>query len=583
MANILQHQYASVWNKEDESTKTKIKLEELEGQNSDTQPTNTIKDIQFSPKDFIEAINEVSNNSAPGPDGIGPMIMKNCKEALAVPLCLFWRKSLDQSEIPKIMKEAHVTPILKKPLKRFAENYRPISLISHIIKIFERIIKKNLVNFLEKHKLLKKFQHGFRKHRSCLTELIDYRNEILDAILKKKNIDVVYLDFSKAFDRVDHKVVLEKARKLGIQGKILKWLAQFLINRTQKTIVNGCESYSTRVLSGVPQGTVLGPLLFIIMLNDITDYIKESSVYSFADDTRILKTIESTLCSQKLQEDLERTYEFAQESKLQFNENKFELIKFGFDEDLKGQTKYTNPRGNNIEEKSKVKDLGITIENNLSFNEHIDNVVSKCRQISGFIFRTFSTRNINAMLTLYKSYIQPHMDYCVQLWYPHKISELQKLEGIQRTFTDKIEGLQDLNYWQRLEKLNLYSVHRRYERYIIIYIWKVLEGKTVPPESEDIVAIHSIRNGRTCKKFQLPSGSCKQKTQQHNSLSRFGSRLFNILPQNIRDFSGSVESFKSRLDKYLLNLPDEPNVPGYKASIAASSNSIIDQIQYYLH
>ena len=246
-----------------------------------------------------------------------------------------------------------MTPILKKGPKKLAENYRPISLTSHVIKIFERMMKTNLVNFLEENNLLKKFQHGFRKNRSCLTELIDYRNEILEAILNNKNIDVIYLDFSKAFDRVDHKILLNKARRLGITGKVLQWLTEFLSNRTQKTIVQGHESVSMKVLSGVPQGTVLGPLLFLIMLNDISDIVKKCSIYSFADDTRILKIIETMLNCEELQTELNDTYEYADKNKLKFNEGKFELIKFGNNETLKKETSYKDSKGEQIKEKNK--------------------------------------------------------------------------------------------------------------------------------------------------------------------------------------------------------------------------------------
>ena len=185
------------------------------------------------------------------------------------------------------------------------------------------------------------------------------------------------------------------------------------------------------------------------------------------------------------------------------------------------------------------------------------------------------------MLTLFKSLVQPHLDYCIQLWYPHKIQDMQKLEGIQRTFTSRITGFADLNYWERLCTLDLYSVQRRYERYIIIYIWKVLENLIVAPETEEIVPVYSERMGRTCKKFQLPQSNCTRLTNKlHNSLSRFGVRLFNVIPRNIRDFSGNIETFKKRLDTFLSTIGDEPNLPGYRSMLAPTSNSIIDQLQY---
>ena len=189
-----------------------------------------------------------------------------------------------------------------------------------------------------------------------------------------------------------------------------------------------------------------------------------------------------------------------------------------------------------------------------------------------------------SMLTLYKSLVQPHMDYCSQLWYPHKINDMQRLEGVQRSFTSRISGLEQLNYWQRLENLKLYSVQRRFQRYIIIYMWKVLEDLIVPPETEIVVSTYSPRNGRLCKKYQLSNNSSTRlQNKQYNSLSRFGSRLFNILPRYIRDHKISLDSFKTILDKYLLAVVDEPNVPGYKMSMAVESNCLIHQIQHSNH
>ena len=201
--------------------------------------------------------------------------------------------------------------------------YRPISLTSNVIKIFEKIIKREVTSYLENNNLLNNFQHGFRKHRSCLTELIDYYNYILSSILEKNNnVDVIYLDFSKAFDKVDHQILLRKARNLGIGGKVIKWLEEFLTNRRQSVIVDGVKSNPTRVISGVPQGTVLGPLLFIIMINDICINI-QSEIFSFADDTRVLRSIHSTTDNTTLQTDLNTIYNYALTNNLTFNENKF--------------------------------------------------------------------------------------------------------------------------------------------------------------------------------------------------------------------------------------------------------------------
>ena len=184
------------------------------------------------------------------------------------------------------------------------------------------------------------------------------------------------------------------------------------------------------------------------------------------------------------------------------------------------------------------------------------------------------------MITLFKSLIRPHIEYCCQLWFPHKKSDMQKLEAIQRTFTSYIEQIKEFDYWIRLRKLNLYSIERRMERYIIIYIWKIIEGHVIPPEEKEIIPYMSSRNGRLCRVISVSSQSSKYRTMQHNTLSRFGIRLFNSLPRYLRDMTIPLENFKLQLDRFISNIPDEPVVPGYKSSQAAESNSMVDQIKY---
>ena len=384
MAEILQNQYAASWS-----------TPQLQSNNGKPPPKSNppekkLEDLEFDIVDVIEAINSLPKNSTPGPDGVGAFILKDIKSAIAVPLYILWRKSLNDGKIPDIMKEANVIPIYKKGSKKLPENYRPISLTSHVIKVFEKIIKNGIVNFLENNNLLNNFQHGFRKRRSCLTELLDYYNNILDSVIHGKNVDVVYLDFSKAFDKVDHRIILQKAKKLGINGKLLNWIKQFLTDRHQRTIVQGWASNPMTVQSGVPQGTVLGPLLFIIMLNDISEKLN-CDIYSFADDTRLVKIISCLNDAELFQKDLETSYEWTDINNLQFNTNKFELIKFGNNDHLKRTTSYKTPSSQTIPEKENIKDLGVTISNDLNFSNHILNVVAKSQQISGYILRTFKS------------------------------------------------------------------------------------------------------------------------------------------------------------------------------------------------
>ena len=208
-------------------------------------------------------------------------------------------------------------------------------LTSHIIKIFERIVQKKIVNHLESIKQFNPGQHGFRRGRSCLSQLLDHYANILNEIKDGQNVNVVYLDLAKAFHKVDHGPLLHKLKRMGIGGNLGTWIYHFLISRRQKVIVEGVHSNGTEVTSGVLQGSVLGSLLFLVMIRDIGQQIHFSRVTSFADDTRISRAITTKEDSEKLQGDLEKIYKWANNNNMKFNKQKFELIRYGTNENLK--------------------------------------------------------------------------------------------------------------------------------------------------------------------------------------------------------------------------------------------------------
>ena len=202
-----------------------------------------------------------------------------------------------------MFKDIHVIPIYKGSDQGEAQNYRPVSLTSHIMKAFEKIVRKNIVTFLEENNLYNASQHGFRQGRSCLSQLLEHFDTILSFLERGVNIDTIYLDFSKAFDKVNHNILLKKMKNLGIKRKLLKLIKSFLKNRNQSVLVNGFKSDPVQVVSGVPQGTVLGLILFLLMISDIDENTKYSFLASFADDTRALKEIQGLLDTFKLQHD----------------------------------------------------------------------------------------------------------------------------------------------------------------------------------------------------------------------------------------------------------------------------------------
>lgn len=233
-------------------------------------PQTSLTDIHITPGDTEKAIKELKINSTAGPDGVPAILLLKCSKQLAHPLYKLWRCSLDTGVIPQLLKTAIVCPIYKGGDRRLPKNYRPLALTSHLIKTFEKCARNKIVKYMEDSHLFNDKQHDFRKGRSCLSKLLAHQDWVLNKLAERKNVDVVFLDFAKAFDKVDHGILLHKVKALGITGKIGKWVHAFLTNRLQAVAVDGYTSEKIPVVSGVPQGSVLGPLLFLIHMGDIS-------------------------------------------------------------------------------------------------------------------------------------------------------------------------------------------------------------------------------------------------------------------------------------------------------------------------
>ena len=565
MAEILADQYCKVFS---------IPLTEVPT-SKPTKIDKPYKQLKFTEHDFVVAINELSNSSAAGPDNFPALFLKNCKHELSKPLHTLWENSFNSGIVPSLLKECIITPTHKGGSKADAENYRPIALTSHLIKIFEKILRNHLTSYMIENSLFNSNQHGFRKGHSCLSELLAHYDNILNFLDRKMNVDVIYLDFAKAFDKVDFGVVLQKIKNLGVDTQTIQWLSSFLKNRSQKVIVNGQASNSRSTKSGVPQGSVIGPLIFLILLGDIDINVIHSIVRSFADDTRALNGIQNAIDTNHLQNDLNVIYKWTTKNNMKLNELKFELLRYGTNEEIKRNTQYISPTMSIIKEKSVVKDLGVLLStSNYNFKEQIDNVIEKGKQMSSWIFRTFNSRNQFEMLTLYKSLVLPKIEYCSILWNPTKIHDIQRIEQLQWSFIKKIRRDPKANYWECLNKFKIYSLQRRRERYIIIYVWKILE-KLVPNINNKITANYHKRLGRRCNVNTSYSNLQQQQINVH------GVALFNKMPKHIRDSTNtSLDSFKRTLDQYLTKLPDEAHVPAHPPR-RAKSNSLLDVIGTY--
>ena len=447
--------------------------------------STSLLDFSFTRVDIISALKELDPYSACPDDDVPARILTSCRDELSAPLHILWSDSLTSGFIPPVLKSQFITPVYKKDDRTDPANYRPVSLTSHIIKTFERIMRDKLVNHLEGANLISNNQHGFRKKRSCLTQLLSHIEFIYKCLNGNNKVDVIYLDYSKAFDKVDHKVLLEKLKRYGIGGKVLCWIEQFLTNRTQTVQVEGVLSSHQAVVSGVPQGTVLGPILFLLYINDLLPTLKNCKGLCFADDTKLISKILGTESTARLQEDLCRVIDWSTMNNMELHEDKFQLLSYPLNSShllrqlpfYSENLQYKTPKGHVITLTDTARDLGILVSSDKSWSPHIEQTAQSARKMASWLLSAFCDRTPTVMLTLYKSMVRSRLEYCCPVWNPVKISEIQKIENVQRCFVRKIARLKDMDYWDRLKKLKMMSLQRRRERYCIIQVWKIINGQ----------------------------------------------------------------------------------------------------------
>ena len=570
-AEILQSQYTNVFSDPDKAD-PQVCLASL------TPVDTSLNDIAFSVDDINAAIGELDPYSAAPDHDIPAKILCSCKDTLSFPLWLLWNSSFENGHIPEELKLQFISPIFKKGNKTDPANYRPVSITSHIIKVFERVLRNNIVDYLESGGIFPDSQHGFRRMRSCLTQLLEHVDYVYKCLNDGNEVDIIYLDYSKAFDKVDHRILLAKLKHYGITGKLFTWIECFLSNRLQAVVVDGKKSTFQEVKSGVPQGTVLGPVFFILYVIDMILKLKSSKPLAFADDTKLLHQIIDMLCKCMLQTDLDRVVNWSLDNNMVLHQDKFEVMNFCLNNSLLLRNlpftaelrQYTTPDGNILQPTSSVRDLGIYISDDCSWSLQINNVVTDAHKIASWVLGTFRDRSQLTMLTLFKSLIRSRLEYCCPVWDPYLIKDIQAVESIQRFFTKRIAGCKDLDYWDRLKKLHLMSLQRRRERYTIIHTWKILQNKA--PNS---TGLEFYCNGRLGVKAKiLPFNHKAQRsvsTAYDNSFGVKSARLWNLLPKHVNSVT-ELEAFKVVLGKFLAQHPDKPPVPGYTPP---NSNSLL--------
>ena len=421
------------------------------------QPPSQLADISITHDEVFQVLCSLNTKKASGSDNIGPTLLKNCASSLTYPLHHLFSLSLQTNVIPSEWKYHTIIPIFKANDKSNVKNYRPISLLSNISKVLERIVYNRTLQITSS--FITHTQFGFCKSKSTLQQLLLYFNDLCSS---KHPIHSIYLDYSKAFDKVSHKILLEKLWSMGINNNLWFWFQSYLTNQFQRVKINQSLSDPLPVKSGVPQGSILGPLLFLLFINDLPTTVRHSNILSFADDTKCYKVIHNILDTTLLQSDLESVFKWSIENQLLFNINKCTVLPFK--SKSSSDANCYSIDNNILSSKSSHRDLGIIFSTNLSWSAHYESIISKAYRSFGLLRRVFSnSHSIKAKKNLYISIVRSNLLYCSPLWRPYLIKDILNLERIQRRASKYILGDYTSDYKTRLIKLNLLPLMYIYE------------------------------------------------------------------------------------------------------------------------
>ena len=534
-AEVLNSYFASVFETEDPGALPEFIDRDFDEVLSHIEITETLVE---------KTIDRLKPSKSQGPDNIHPKLVKECKKSIITPLTMIFKKSLQESVLPSIWKQANVTAIYKKGPRTKPQNYRPISLTSVPCKLMERIIRDHIVEHMTRNDFFSPFQHGFVSGKSCVTQLLEFLDNLTEALDQGDDVDIIYLDFSKAFDKLQHRRLMKKLWGYGIRGKVYKWIKEFLANRTQQVVVDGQSSSTKPVTSGVPQGSVLGPILFVIYINDLPDVI-QCCIRLFADDSKIYWRVSRIEHVEILQSCLNKAVTWADIWEMFFNLLKCHHLHVG--KNSMGQI-YTmqSPDGEvRLETVESEKDLGVIIDSALSFGEHIGSKISIANRNLGLIFKTFTFMDKDMFLNLFKSLVRPHLEYASTVWSPQHKKDMIAIENVQRRATRMLSCLRGKTYPERLKILGLPSLEYRRERADMVQVYKIMNDiDMVNKEKLFTMSQYTGTRGHSFKIY-------KKRFRLNIRGNYFSNRVveqWNELPEHTV-MAPTLNSFKSRLNK----------------------------------
>ena len=537
-ANILNRQYSSVFTLEDTNNIPS------KG-HSKAPPMQSIKITVDGVKQMLQ---ELKPQKAPGPDKISTRVLKELAEPLSKPLAEFFQHSIDSGVVPTQWKKALVTPIFKKGDKHCPANYRPVSLTAVCSKLCEHVIAKSIMNHLEENKLLCDNQHGFRKMRSCESQLIQFVDELAKSLVGGRQVDVAVMDFSKAFDVVPHQRLLRKLEFYGIGGSSLVWIEDFLTGRTQQVVIDSEFSVVAPVTSGVPQGSVLGPILFLSFINDMPECVS-SKCRLFADDSIIYREVRTDRDCTQLQDDLDSLERWEKTWGMCFNPSKCNIIHVSRKKEPILQ-KY-HIKGTDLDEVDTATYLGIHAASDLTWHKQVNKVAAKGNRALGFTKRNIRTTSQATKELAYCTLVRPVMEYAASVWSPHLKGHKEVLEKVQRRAARYVlheygEGTSPTNM---IHRLKWESLEQRRLKARVVMTYRIVH-KLVKIPSDQFVPTASSTRGHDMRFHRIYNKTNYYKYSFFPSVIK----LWNALPSSVVSAS-TLEDFKEKLADVHLKPP----------------------------
>ncbi|CAH1247588.1 Hypp7951 [Branchiostoma lanceolatum] len=532
-ADALGAQFESVFTREDKSTVPTL--------GEPVAPT--IPSLNISVEGVAKQLSSLNPSKSTGPDGIPPRLLKTVAEQIAPILQTIFSQSISTGDVPEDWRTANIAPIFKKGDRTMPSNYRPVSLTSVCGKVLEHIVHSHMMKHLDTYGILSPAQHGFRKGLSCESQLVLTLQDLAKNLDHNKQVDAAVLDFSKAFDTVPHERLLSKLKHYGISDLLQSWLRAFLTERTQRVVFDGGTSKAVRVTSGVPQGTVLGPLLFLLYINDLPNSV-DSHVRLFADDCLIYRTISKPSDAQALQSDLDALSEWQNRWLMSFNPSKCHILHI---------TRKKHPTLTQYslcgEALTGVKShpyLGVQLSDDLRWDTHINHATSKAGRVLGVIRRNLTHCPSRVKATCYKALVRPHLEYSAIVWDPYTTKGIQAVEAVQRR-----AARVTLNDYRRTSSVTqmlndlqwpLLSERRRNAR--LTFFYKLVNNHI----NIDTYSLLTPAQGRTRGSHDLKFHTIHARTDtyKHSFFPRTIPQ-WNTLPGTVAT-APTVESFRARLE-----------------------------------